>query len=227
MSFIKNYIKMLTPSRVIWMIIGVFLIGFSVSLSRLSGLGTDPFSCMNLGVSAVLRNVTGNEFFSYGNYQVIVNIVMLIPMIIWMRKGLGLGTVINMIFVGYAADFCMFVYKQFGVGIDTFADNMVIRVCLMIGALISLTLGVALYMQCDLGIAPYDSLALIMEDKSNKKLKYAVCRVITDVTCVLIGFISGAVVGVNTLVLMFGTGPFVTFFRNNVASKLIPINKED
>ena len=106
MSFIKNYIKMLTPSRVIWMIIGVFLIGFSVSLSRLSGLGTDPFSCMNLGVSAVLRNVTGNEFFSYGNYQVIVNVVLLIPMIIWMRKGLGLGTVINMIFVGYAADFC-------------------------------------------------------------------------------------------------------------------------
>ena len=221
-DFFVNMFKGLTLKRVVLMCIGVFFIGMSVSLSRLSGLGTDPFSCMNLGVSAVLRRITGSDFFTYANYQLLVNLVLLIPMFIFMIKGIGVGTVINMVFVGYSADFCMYIYKFFNVTPDTFSDNMIIRVVLMILALLVLTFGVALYMQCDRGIAPYDALAPIIELKSSGRVKYAIGRIITDCICVLIGFLTGSVVGINTLLMMFGTGPFVTFFRNNVAGKIIP-----
>ena len=221
-TFFANMFKGLTVTRIVLMCIGVFFIGMSVSLSRLSSLGTDPFSCMNLGVSSVLRDVTGSDFFTYANYQLLVNLVLLIPMFIFMLKGIGIGTIINMVFVGYSADLCMYVYKMFNLTPEVLKDNMVIRVICMILALLVLTFGVALYMQCNRGIAPYDALAPIMEDKTNGKLKYAIGRIITDCLCVLIGFLAGSVVGINTLVMMFGTGPFVSFFRNNVAKKIIP-----
>ena len=51
--------------------IGVILIGFNVTLLNLSGFGVDTFSCMNMAVSEHLP-------FSYGVWQIIVNIVILI-----------------------------------------------------------------------------------------------------------------------------------------------------
>ena len=45
--------------------IGVVFIGFSVAVLNLSGFGVDPFSCMNMSVSAYLP-------FSFGVWQIFV-----------------------------------------------------------------------------------------------------------------------------------------------------------
>ena len=47
--------------RVIWVILANVILGFGISLLRLSGFGTDPYTCMNLGVSSHLS-------ISYGTY---------------------------------------------------------------------------------------------------------------------------------------------------------------
>ena len=59
--------------------IGVVLIGFSVAVLNLSGFGVDPFSCMNMSVSAHLP-------FSFGVWQIFVNAVILMLLIIHVIK---------------------------------------------------------------------------------------------------------------------------------------------
>lgn len=210
----KEYLQRLTPKKVFWVIFGVFLIAFSVSLMRLSNFGTDPFTCMNLGVSGFFN-------FPFGTYQLIVNIVLLIPMLLFYRNGLGLGTIVNMVGVGYICDFCMLIWKKLGFTPENLSDNLMARSILLVIAITLLCIGVAFYMECDLGVAPYDALAPTIELKTNGKLKFAIMRVITDIICVIVGFVSGSVVGISTVITAFCTGPFVAFFREHLAKKII------
>ena len=89
--------------------IGVILIGFNVTLLNLSGFGVDTFSCMNMAVSEHLP-------FSYGVWQIIVNIVIFIGLFIFVikeKKGIsaifGFGTLWNMIGCGLLEYCCLFV----------------------------------------------------------------------------------------------------------------------
>lgn len=215
----KEYFHNITIKKVVLMSLGVFLIGLAVSLCRLSGFGTDPFSCMNIGVSSVIG-------VSYGNYQLVVNLVLLVPMLICFRKAIGIGTIVNMVGVGYSAELCMFIWGRFGITIQFSSSIFVLRIVFLLAAVLVLCFGVALYMECDLGVAPYDALAQEMELWTKGKLKFSMGRIITDIVCVCIGFVSGRMaeivtVGAATIVTAFFTGPFVSFFRRTFASRIV------
>lgn len=203
----------LTVKRVIWVLVGVCFIGLGSALLRISGMGTDPFGCMNLGVSGVL----GMDF---GTYQVIINAALLLPMLIWMRKGLGIGTFVNMIGVGYVSDFGVFIVSRLGITAEGLAGRMWMQLLFMVLAVVVLCLGIALYMECDLGIAPYDALGEIIPLWAKGKIKFFAARVITDVICVAIGFVFGSVVGIATVITAFFTGPLTSFFRKRVVRLL-------
>ncbi|MFR0842670.1 MAG: hypothetical protein ACLSH0_16490 [Mediterraneibacter faecis] len=85
--------------------IGVVFIGFSVAVLNLSGFGVDPFSCMNMSVSAHLP-------FSFGVWQIFVNAAILMLLVIHVIKEkkkigaiFGFGTLWNMTGVGLLVDF--------------------------------------------------------------------------------------------------------------------------
>ena len=61
--------------RFMYMVLAIIIISLGVSFMRLSNLGTDPFNCMNLGVSSHLP-------ISYGTYQMLFNIVLFIPLVV-------------------------------------------------------------------------------------------------------------------------------------------------
>ena len=69
-----------------------------------------------------------------------------------------------------------------------------------------------------MGIAPYDALSLIMEERT--PLPYFWCRMITDSVCAVIAFLAGGIVGLGTLVCALGLGPFINFFTIKVAKTL-------
>ena len=45
--------KKLLP-RVLWVTVANLILGLGIAMLRLSGFGTDPFTCMNLGVRAAI-----------------------------------------------------------------------------------------------------------------------------------------------------------------------------
>lgn len=193
--------------NLLWTIVGVFLLGFGGAMLRLSGLGTDPFTCINIGISRVAGIL-------YGTSTIIFNIILFIPMILWYKKGIGIGMLINMITLGYISDFCVYMWGEIGITTSGLAYNFSLQfVFLIIGVLI-FCLGVAFYIEADLGIAPYDALGQIIEMKTKKCIKFAVNRIFTDVLCVAIGFSLGSTVGIATIITAFFTGPVVQFYRN-------------
>ena len=57
--------------RMLLMVTGILLIGLCVSFLRIAGFGVDPFSGMNLAISGFIG-------WSFGNWQLVINIVLLI-----------------------------------------------------------------------------------------------------------------------------------------------------
>ena len=83
--------------------------------------------------------------------------------------------------------------------------------------------GVALYMFCDLGSAPYDRLGVIIENYSHGKIKFKWARVCLDIFSTVVGFLTGSVIGIGTVIIAFFTGPIVRFFREKVIAPRIKI----
>ncbi|MGN0437188.1 MAG: YitT family protein [Lachnospiraceae bacterium] len=209
----------ITWRRFVFMIIGVMLIGFSVSFNRIACFGTDPFSCMNIGVSSHLP-------ISYGTYQVILNIILFIPVIILCPRSFGIGALFNMFFVGYSAELGMFLFSLFGVNESTFIHIFSIRFLIFLVGVLLLCFGVALYMECDLGAAPYDMIGQIVDERTHGKIKFKWVRIFTDCLCMTIGYISGGTVGLATILISLFTGPVVSFFREHGVKKIVGNEKK-
>lgn len=210
-----QFFKEVSKKRLIMMILGIFIIGVAVSAFRLSEFGVDPFTCMNLGISGYLH-------MSFGNWQLFMNAAILVIVVFTVQKCVGLGTIINMVFVGYIADVlcwivteCMQITAGLGFRI----------VCLCIGMLCA-SFGAAMYMEADLGIAPYDSVAYIIQKVTKEKISFRMGRILSDVTVMLVGIIACLAAG-NNVWLIFGlgtalnsllNGPLIQFFRNQISA---------
>ena len=204
--------------RFAMMLFGILLVGLSVSFFRLSAFGVDPFTCMNLGVSGFLH-------LGFGTWQLIVNIALLILVFFTMRSSIGLGTIVNMVCVGYIADFVCWLISDVG-GVDF---SLPFRVLLLAAGTVVLCAGVAIYMTANMGIAPYDAVAIILQQATHHKLAFRWARILTDVSCVTIGIIfcllSGEnlwlLIGLGTIVAAFLTGPLVQFFTLHLAEPML------
>ena len=182
--------------KIIMMLLGNLLLGIAVAILRMSRFGTDPFTCMNLGVSGFLN-------ISFGTYQLLVNIILFI-FVLWKgRSCIGAGTIVNMAGIGYIADFGVFVLtKCLG---QPEMLSMQIRILLMIFAVTMCSFAAAMF----------------IEKISNRKIPFKVARVLTDVICVAIGFLFGSIVGVATVITAFCMGPLIEVFRVQCMEKLI------
>lgn len=197
--------------RYFMVFVGVVLIGFSVAVLNLSGFGVDPFSCMNMSVSAHLP-------VSFGVWQIFVNAVILILLLIHVIKQkkkigavIGFGTLWNMTGVGLLVDFFTSKYHMF---FET-PQSLIIRILFLVVATLGICLGCSIYMTPELGSAPYDALGVQIHEQS--KIPYRMCRIATDIICVIIGLIFGGNIGIGTVITAFGTGPFVQFFNEHVS----------
>lgn len=187
------------------MIIAVIVMGMCVSLLVMCDMGTDPCSAMNYGISHKLG-------MSFGNYQLLSNIVLLIIVIIFEKKLIGTGTFGNMILVGYSADFFTRIWKE--VCHIQAQLNLEIRIIILIPALILFILAAAIYMQSGHGTAPYDAVSFLISERVEKhsgKNMFRIVRMVYDLAATCIGIIAGGEVGVITILMVILLGPTVDF----------------
>lgn len=189
--------------------LGVFILGFGAATLRVGGVGLDPYTAANTGVSQLLN-------FSLGTYQLLLNLAILFLVFIFGRKYIGIGTIINMVLVGYTIDFFTWFYETY---IFTSSVSFIQQVILLIVGILLFTFGASLYMSAKLGNAPYDAIAPIIVDRTS--FSYRVVRVIQDISFMLLAVISSGDVGVATIINAFFTGPLITFWNKKVSSPII------
>lgn len=214
--------------RIVLSFISIIVMGFGISLFSLSGFGVDPFTSMNMNVASTIG-------LGFGTYQLIVNVLILLYVVIVAHRGLvGVGTVFNMVGCGYACEFFEAMLKPVIQNNFTLA----VRIPLLLFGIIILCFACSLFFTANVGVGPYDALGFMLS--RGIKLDHKWVRVITDVTVVLIGLVvSGGLsaifsgdwsqvknIGIGTIITAFCMGPLVNLFNRYVSSKIFNVDYE-
>lgn len=134
------------------MTVGVLFMGFAVAALVLADLGTDPFTTACLAFAARMGWLLGSA-------ELLINAVMFC-LVLWQDPHrIGLGTLANMVLVGYTADFFGWVFRLYGITAPT---GGAARFVFMVAALAVFVVAASLYMTADLGTAPYDAMSFVL-----------------------------------------------------------------
>lgn len=227
-GYIKDmFIQHNMVKRTILSVLSIIIMGFGISLFSVSGFGVDPFTSMNMNISSALG-------IGYGTYQLIVNAVIILFVLIVAHRGLiGLGTMFNMVGVGYSCEFFDGLIRPL---LSDAGDSVIARIGLLAAGIVVLCFSCSLFFTSNVGVGPYDCLGFMLSQKT--KLPYKWIRVITDVVVILIGLVvSGGVsamisgdfsqiknIGIDTIITAFMMGPLVNFFSKHVSSKILNVD---
>lgn len=193
------------------MLLGVTVQGIGLSLLIKLSLGTDSWTCFTLGV-------TSHVPISFGTCQLICNLVSFLFVIRYDLSKIGFGTIGNMVFLGYIADFFSWVWgKILPAG---FFESTLVRYGLLVPVIAIFLVGASAYLSADLGASPYDALPFIIYDKlppviggKMKKPSFKIIRIFWDVSFLIFGLFLGGPVGIVTVIVAFFLGPILSWFQ--------------
>ena len=209
----------LIKKRIIMCVAGVLVCGVSVGFFKYAALGVDPFQSFMGGLDALVP-------IEFGTLYVIANVCLLLFSLLADRRRIGLATIINLTLLGYMAQYTLEFLQSIHM-----EPSMGIRILfLLIGIVIS-CFSASLYFVADLGVSPYDAVAVIIAN-TWKIGKFKYVRIITDFSCVAIGTIlyfvatkgfTGltAIVGIGTIVTAFFMGPLIDLFSEKVSKPML------
>jgi uncharacterized membrane protein YczE len=181
-------------ARLLRLIVGLFLYGFTMAMLVESTLGLDPWDVFHEGVTNQIGLTFGQVVIATG----VVVLLLWIPL----RQVPGVGTVLNVVVIGLAADF--------GIAVIDRPDALWLRVVLLLGGVVGNGFAGALYIGAALGPGPRDGLWLGLVRITGRSVR--LWRTVIEVTVLVIGFVLGGTVGVGTVLYALTIGPLVQFF---------------
>lgn len=180
-------------------------IGVCVAVFKAVGFGTDPCSTFTLGVSAHIG-------ISFGTCQFLFNLLMFIPVIRFDLSRIGIGTIGNMVGVGYIADLCM---RTIETRMPVDGLPMAARILIFAVSMAVFLIAASFYIVVDLGVAPYDAIPQLIAEHTSK-LSARTVRMLWDLSVLCAGFLLGSTVGLTTLITGFCLGPAIAFVSGRV-----------
>lgn len=202
----ENFVK-----RLVIVLLAVITMGFALSWLVLVDMGTDPCTLMNLTISAKLG-------MTLGNWQALLNCILLLLVIAFGREHIGFGTIANMFLVGYSLDFFSWLWTK--VGIDVYFQSATVRYIVFVPALIVFVIAAAVYMDVELGTAPYDAISFIVS-KYLPKIPFRAIRISYDLLVIAIAWVFGGKVQIVTVLMAITLGPVISFIGNILRPLLI------
>lgn len=177
--------------RISQLLVGLFFYGFGLALMVRGAIGVAPWDVLTQGIA----KQTGLEF---GFITVVVGAIVLL---LWIpiRQKPGIGTVLNVLLVGPAASFGLWVIPE--------QTDLLTRVVLFAGGLALVALATGLYIGARFGPGPRDGLMTGIHRKYGWKIW--IVRTAIEVTVLAIGWALGGNVGVGTVAFALLIGPMV------------------
>ncbi len=180
--------------RSIQLAIGLLLYGTGIAMLVRGELGVAPWDVLTLGIISHLP-------LSFGIVTVIISGFVLLCWIP-LRERPGLGTLLNALLVGPAADLGLFLFPE--------TDPLWARITYLVGGVVMIGLATGLYIGARFGPGPRDGLMTGLHRVTG--LPIWVTRTSLEVSVVLIGWLLGGVAGIGTIVFALTIGPLCQFF---------------
>lgn len=199
--------------RSLMSLIGVLIFALGATILLAADLGMDPYSAMNLGVSQLLG-------WQLGPYQLLLNLLILGLVFLIDRHLIGVGTIFNMALVGYGIQFFSLILLK---NLPT-PSSLLMQILVALLGFLVFTFGLAMYIVADVGISPYDAITPMILKVTHSK-NYRFIRILQDVTAMVIAILVHGHFGLVTIIVAFGSGPFIIFWERHVLDKLLKIIK--
>lgn len=180
-----------TTERVVQLLVGLILYGVALAFMIRGGIGLAPWDVLAVGTAMHVP-------LSFGAVVVALSVVVLL---LWipLRQRVGIGTVLNALIVGPAAEVTLHVLPA--------APNWIVGSLLFLVGLVVLAVATGVYISADFGPGPRDGLMTGLVRRTGRPVWLV--RTVIEGSVLLIGFLLGGPVGVGTVIFAFGVGPLI------------------
>lgn len=195
-----------TILRLIILFIGLIIAHLGVTLFIQANLGSDPFNVFIQGCFRTFLKITSLSWFTHGYTHIAISFLIILILLFIDRSYIKLGTLLCMVLGGPIIDVFAYLLK------DIVNANMAFPVrilTLSLGCMI-LAFGMTIVINSEAGTGPNDLVAIVLSDKCKKPFSFM--RILVDTTFVIIGYLSGGVFGIGTIICAFLVGPVAGFF---------------
>jgi hypothetical protein len=162
------------------LLIGLSLFGFGEGLLVQSHWGASPWTVFAQGVSR-------HTHLSLGWSTALISAVVLLGWI-GLRERPGFGTIANLIVIAYVLDMTTYFLAV--------PHNPGLKILYIVGAVVVIGVGSALYLSTNLGPGPRDGLMTSLHRRLGVSLVYV--RLSLEATVLVVGWLMGGTVGVGT-----------------------------
>ena len=178
-------------TTLIMLVIGLFLFGIGEAIIIGSGSGVSPWTVLAQGISS-------KTDLSIGMATFLISIFILI---FWvpLKQIPGIGTILNAIIIASAIDLTLgFIPKP---------ELIYLKILQASFGILIVGIGSGIYLASNLGPGPRDGLMIGLQQKTNTSIP--LIRTIIEITAVTVGWFLGGIVGIGTILFVFGIGPCV------------------
>lgn len=192
------------PRRSVQLLVGLFLYGIGIAFMVRGQIGAAPWDVLSQGIT---RHVP----LSFGVVTILISVVVLL---LWipLRQKLGIGTVLNALLVGPAADVGLWLIP---------ADQPLwLRICFFVIGLLVLSAATGLYIGAHFGPGPRDGLMTGLHKQTGWRIW--IVRTGIEIVVVAVGWALGGNVGLGTVAFALLVGPLCQYFMRLFA---LPVQK--
>ena len=178
-------------TTLIMLVIGLFLFGLGEAIIIGSGSGVSPWTVLAQGISS-------KTDLSIGMATFLISIFILI---FWvpLKQIPGIGTISNAIIIASAIDLTL--------GFIPRPELIYLKILQASFGILIVGIGSGIYLTSNLGPGPRDGLMIGLQQKTNTSIP--LIRTIIEITAVTVGWFLGGIVGIGTILFVFGIGPCV------------------
>lgn len=192
----------LLPRRITQLLVGLFLYGIGIAFIVRGEIGAAPWDVLTQGIA-------NHVPLSFGVITILTSVVVLL---LWipLRQKPGVGTLLNALLVGPAADI--------GLALIPTGQDLWLRICFFVIGLVVLSAATGLYIGTHFGPGPRDGLMTGLHRVTGWRIW--IVRTAIEVTVVLIGWLLGGNVGLGTLAFALLVGPLCQYFMRIFAIRV-------
>lgn len=199
-------------TRVLFYIVGLFIMGLGIALNAISNFGAGPWDAVNIGLSYHLNLSVG----------VCMNIVAVLNLIIGgilNKEFPKITPIITSLALGIFVDLGILIFN--GINVNSYTMQFI----LFMISLPIISLGISIYLVSELPNTPLDYFMLAIKSKFNLSLMTG--KIISECSGLIIALLLGGPIGIGSIIIIFTIGPMMQFLHTYSKSIFNKIVGED
>ncbi|MCM3585542.1 membrane protein [Mesobacillus maritimus] len=190
--------------RILFFLVGLFLLSTGISLSIISGLGSGAWDALNVGLSETIGLTTGT-------WLVIIGVLLIILNAFLLKNRPDIGAIVTLFITGVFVDFWLLQVFD-GVVLTQFITQLTV----FLSGLLVMSLGISMYIQAKLPLSPIDNLMMALHKRFGFSLMVA--KTIGEITALTLAFFFNGPIGIGTVLVTFAVGPLIQVFSPHFQS---------